>query len=136
MINIPTGIKLTEEKKQFVVNKYLERPMSMDELSGLCNLSTPTLIKILNEYNIERYKKALLFSPDLDEYYFDNIDSEEKAYFLGFIITDGNVFKPKDGNRQATISITQASKDEYILEKFKNEVHANTAIAHDGRGCS
>ncbi len=72
----------------------------------------------------------------MKEDYFDNIDSEAKAYFLGFIITDGNVFKPKDGNGQASISITQSSSDEYILEMFKKELNANTSIAHDGRGCS
>ena len=136
MINIPTGVRLTDEKKQFVADTYLEKPMTIEELSGLCNLSVPTVIKILNEYGIERYNKSLLFSPDLDEYYFDNINSEAKAYFLGFIITDGNVFIPKDNNRQASISITQKSEDDYILKKFKEEIQTNTAIAHDGRGCS
>ena len=136
MTNIPTGVRLTDEKKQFVVDTYLEKPMTIEELSGLCNLSVPTVIKILNEYGIERYNKSLLFSPDLDEYYFDNINSEAKAYFLGFIITDGNVFIPKDNNRQASISITQKSEDDYILKKFKEEIQTNTAIVHDGRGCS
>lgn len=33
----------------------------------------------------------------LKEDYFNIIDSEEKAYFLGLLITDGNVSKTKDG---------------------------------------
>lgn len=133
---MPTGIKLTKEKKESVVNIYIERPMSLSELGRICNLSIPTIIKILDEYSIERYKKAQVFNPNLKEHFFDNIDCEIGAYFLGFIITDGNIFLPKDGNRQASISITQSSSDEYILEAFKNAVQSNTAIGHDGRGCS
>lgn len=133
---MPTGIKITNEKKEEVVKTYLEKPMSISELGCICELSNPTIIKILDEYNIKRYKKAQIFNPDLDERFFDVIDCESKAYFLGFIITDGNVFKPKDGNRQASISITQASTDDYILEKFKEAVHCNTSITYDGRGCS
>lgn len=133
---MPTGIKLTNEKKESVVKEYLERPMSISELGSISGLSNPTIIKILNEYNIERYKKAKIFNPNLDEHYFDDIDCEEKAYFLGFLITDGNVFKTENGNRQASISITQSSSDEYILKAFKDAIHSNTAIAHDGRGCS
>lgn len=133
---MPTGVKLTNEKKKFVVKKYLERPMSVSELGDISGLSSPTIIKILDEYKIERYKKARIFNPDFDEHYFDDIDCETKAYFLGFLITDGNIFKTEDGNRQASISITQSSSDEYILNAFKDAVHTNTAINHDGRGCS
>lgn len=133
---MPTGIKLTNEKKETVVKKYLEQPISIAELSIIVHLSSPTIIKILDEYSIERYKKAQLFNPELDEYFFENIDSEIKAYFLGFIITDGNIFKPKEGNRQTSISITQSTSDEYILSAFKDAIHSNRTIPHDGRGCS
>ena len=110
--------------------------MSITQLGNIVHLSNPTIIKILNEYGIDRYKKAQLYNPKLDEYFFENIDNEVKAYFLGFIITDGNIYKPKSGNRQASISITQSASDEYILGAFKNAVCSNTTIAHDGRGCS
>lgn len=133
---MPTGIRITEDKKRQVIETYSKSPMTLTELSKLSGLSNPTIIKILDEYNVERYKKAQIFNPELDECYFDVIDKESKAYFLGLIITDGNVFSPKDGNRQRSISITQSSSDEYILEIFKNEIKSNTSIVHDGRGCS
>jgi hypothetical protein len=97
------------------------------------NLSSPTVGKILKD--IPRYSKALIFNPNLKENFFDEIDTEEKAYFLGLMISDGNVFNDETG-RQASISITLDSNDKYILEAFQSALGANTSVAHDGRGCS
>ena len=131
---MPTGIRITKEKKYDVVNYYKSKPMTIRECANHCGLSNPTIIKLLNEFGIDRYKKAKINSPELDENYFSNINTEEKAYFLGLLISDGNVFVCGDGNRQASISITQAESDAYILKRFLEEVRSNTTIGHDGRG--
>ena len=70
----------------------------------------------------------------MNEHFFKEINCEENAYFLGLLISDGNVFKDGTG-RQASISITLDLKDEYMLQKFKNVLSANTSISYDGRGC-
>ena len=70
----------------------------------------------------------------MKEHFFQEINCEENAYFLGLLIADGNVFKDDTG-RQASISITLDLKDEYILNKFKEVLQANTSISYDGRGC-
>lgn len=51
----------------------------------------------------------------MDINYFHNIDSEKKAYWLGFIVADGNISKTT--NR---ISITLNSDDEKNWT-FRNE---------------
>lgn len=51
----------------------------------------------------------------LNENYFEKIDSEDKAYFLGLLMADGCVYK----NR---ILISLQEKDKYILEKFKTYI--------------
>lgn len=50
----------------------------------------------------------------LDETYFDSIDTEEKAYMLGFIYADGCNFP--EGTR---VIISLHEKDRIILDKFK-----------------
>ena len=69
-----------------------------------------TLRKFLRKNNIERKKKAQYTE---NEDFFHDIDSEEKAYYLGFICADGSINK----NR---ISITLNTKDIDILFKFKS----------------
>ena len=45
--------------------------------------------------------------------YFETIDTEDKAYFLGLLFADGNVYTAR--NR---IQITLANEDAYILKAF------------------
>lgn len=124
---------ITNELKEEIINYYLSKPMSYQDIANKYNLSLPTIGKIL--INIPKYAKAQIYNPNLIEDFFEIIDSEEKAYFLGLLITDGNVFCDTTNNRQASISITLDLKDVYILKRFKQAVQTNTSIALDGRGC-
>lgn len=125
---------ITDELKDEIIRFYLSKPMSLKVVQDKYNLSNPTICKILK--NIPKYSKAKIKNPNLNERFFQNIDCEEKAYFLGLLIADGNVFKDASGsNRQASISITLNLKDEYMLLRFKEALGASTNVGHDGRGC-
>ena len=124
---------ITEELKQEIIKYYLSQPMTMKQVENKYDLSHPTVTKILKD--VPKYTKAKLNNPNMKERFFQNIDEETKAYFLGLLISDGNVFKD-NGGRQASISITLNTKDEYMLEKFKEILQINTSIGRDGRGCS
>ena len=129
---------ITEEIKNNIVVFYESKPMTIKTVCNKFNLSEPTVLKILKEKNISVYKKAKLYNPDLVEDFFHNINTEEKAYFLGLLIADGNVFIDEnnpEANRQASISCTLDEEDVYLLEKFKECVKTNTKISSDGRGC-
>lgn len=60
--------------------------------------------------------------------YFKAIDSNLKAYFLGFIAADGCL--QNNGNNSFGLSITLHSKDRVILEKLKNEIGCSNKILH------
>ncbi|MFR3656792.1 MAG: LAGLIDADG family homing endonuclease [Eisenbergiella sp.] len=124
---------ITKEQKEDIIEFYKQKPITVDDVAKKFNISPPSVIKILNEYHIKRYTKVQLFSPNLYERYFENIDTEEKAYFLGLIITDGCVHNTK--GKQSLLSITLKENDSYILERFKNEIKSNKKITNDGRGC-
>lgn len=129
------GKYITEEIKNKIIEFYLSKPMSLKDVRDKFGYSHPTICKILKD--VPKYSKNLVYSPNLIESYFENIDTEEKAYFLGLIISDGNIFIPKENSsqKQAKLSITLDLKDEYMLEKFIKCVNSSTVVAKDGRGC-
>lgn len=59
-----------------------------------------------------------------DESIFRNINTNEKAYWLGFIAADGCIHS---GN-QAGLFIGLASKDRFLLESFKEFIQTNKPI--------
>ena len=123
---------ITEQLKSEIREYYKTRPMGLKTLREEFGLSNPTLIKILGD--IPRWPKTVVFNPNLNEDYFQNVDNEIKAYFIGLLISDGNVFVPKNGGSKST-SITLDKEDKYILEIFRKELGANNIVANDGRGC-
>ena len=62
----------------------------------------------------------------LHEDFFDVVDTEEKAYVVGFLMADGYVIEPK--NRAPSWGITLQSQEKYILEKFKSLVGSDNKI--------
>ena len=60
---------------------------------------------------------------DFNENFFENIDSERKAYWLGFIYADGNV----TGNR---LRIEIMYQDKYLLEELNKDLESNNKICN------
>lgn len=107
---------LTHEQEQEILDKY--DIFSSTYLAKEYNVSKSTILKIW--MNSDKRGKSHRHYP-LDETYFDIIDSKDKAYFLGFMSADGNVYSSEHytGDRQNRFSLALKSDDEYILELFK-----------------
>lgn len=102
-------------------------------------LNTPdverSLTKLGSKYNIkrqilsERFKKwgyEIINQQNrcrLNEKAFDNMQSEEQFYWLGFMYADGNI--SKEGNR---IEVRLSIKDKDHLEKFRKFLNLSTEI--------
>ena len=56
--------------------------------------------------------------------YFQKIDTEDKAYFLGFIVADGCI-----SEKSNSVQIIQ--KETYILEEFKKYIEFNGPVYKD-----
>lgn len=61
-----------------------------------------------------------------DTKYFSEINDERKAYFLGIMYSDGNIYKKR--NR---IQITFQNEDTYLLEQFAQEVKSTAKLYND-----
>ncbi|RHP46917.1 helix-turn-helix domain-containing protein [Clostridium sp. AF32-12BH] len=87
-----------------------------------------TIINIVERNGISARPRGTHVEFNVD--YFENIDTEEKAYFLGLFLTDGNVHKVKRNTPQYRIQIGLKYQDAYIIEKFKQEIGSENQISH------
>lgn len=132
---MPIGKPITDDVRRDVIDFYLSKPMTYKCVCEKFNLCEPTVMKILKD--IPKYTRAKINSPNLNESIFEEINDEMSAYFLGLIISDGNVFEYNGGDRrQDSVSITLQECDEYLLEEFRKWTKTSTNIGHDGRGSS
>lgn len=71
---------------------------------------------------------------DVNEAFFDKIDTEAKAYFLGLMYADGNNYRSRDvqgGVNKSTnyeVSIALQSRDEHILKTFRDFICPNKEL--------
>jgi len=65
---------------------------------------------------------------NFDDDYFEKIDSEDKAYFLGLLFADGNVYLKR--NR---VQLTLANEDSYIIDKLAECIDYHGKIYSDRR---
>lgn len=114
------------EKK--VCQDYQTGNYSSRELGIKYSLSKTCILKILERYNIPKVNRRLV-NNNLDVHYFDNIDTEEKAYFLGFIFADGSI-----SNDEFFLDINE--KDIEMLLRIREEIHSNCKITTRKKGNS
>lgn len=71
----------------------------------------------------------------VNENYFEKIDSDDKAYWLGFMCADGNVEHPKCCKNARRLKIILAWKDKELLEKLKTKISSDfkirSELSHD-----
>jgi hypothetical protein len=113
--------KIPQQRYDEAVRYYLERPATIEETCEWSGISRAAFKGELKRQNIARAHKCI--NPErfshptysLDRTFFQSIDSEEKAYWLGFVTADGSV-----SNAQLTLRIS--SKDRGHLELFKKDL--------------
>lgn len=113
--NIPKRTKggiyaLPEEE---IIQRY-KNGESCQTIADSFNVTFHPISSILEKHNIPRNNKY--YNKNLDHNYFEKIDRPDKAYFLGIMLTDGNV-----SLKENIIRLSLATKDEEILQVFKEK---------------
>lgn len=110
-------------------NEYISSNKSIRELSENYNINRQLLsgyliannINITNRRNRYSYKKS-----NINEKIFDIIDTEEKAYWLGFLYADGYIQEINNYRLELTLS----EKDKDHLEDFKQFLESKFEIKY------
>lgn len=97
---------------QNIINEYLNG----ESLTNLgkkykCRRQNIAIVLLYNGYDVENRQNRTKFNETI----FDSIDTEEKAYWLGFIFADGYISSSK-----YTFEISLKGADKHHLDKFNN----------------
>ena len=103
--------KITVARLEKALEDYKTSSLSLRELAAKHNISRPTLAGFLLGRGIDIYTRK----SKVNTFAFDCIDSEEKAYWLGFLYADGSVSHYKSSKR---IELGLKESDYGHLEKF------------------
>lgn len=114
--------KYTDEFLQEVYEYMIQNKMGITALAKHFGVDRHVLKDKLSKkygYVISRPKGK----KDINENFFENIDTEEKAYWLGFLTADGYL---SDDN---SLQLCLAEKDRKHIEKFKQNIESSHKIS-------
>ena len=123
--------KFTIEEEKQIIKEYQDGE-SMAALGAKWSCSPSTVKNILKAYNIKgrtlSQARRNYIGYTINENIFENIDTPEKAYWVGAMYSDGYISKTNNYTNYFGIGV--AEKDEEWLEKFKNFLNYNGEVRH------
>lgn len=130
----------TQEEIKDIINMY-ESGTTIKQIREKYRCKSNKISQILKENNIKIKNVTDYFNSKqlattkkykFNEDYFEKIDTPDKAYWLGFIYADGNVFikkgKSENSSKGATIEISLKREDEYHLNNFIKCLKGNISL--------
>lgn len=124
--------QLSDDVVQNIIDTYVAEPISISDVANQFNVCNVTVSRILKRSNIPLYNKQQLSNKNLNVNYFHSVDSEVKAYLLGFLLTDGCIYYNSNSNTYK-VSLQLKDSDKYIIELFKNQLNSSNVIVQDVR---
>lgn len=112
----------SKEDEEKIIHLYTEDNLSTVKIGQLYKMSYRTIARLLERNGIDRTGVGRR-KYNLDETYFENIDTPNKAYILGFLYADGSNNKSKQ-----TVSMSLQEEDKYILERMQKEVKSEKEL--------
>ena len=122
--------KVSEEIQNQVIEAY-KNNISLREIEQKFQVTRATVSKFLEKKQIKTTKGNHYRKYFHKEDFFEEIDSEEKAYWLGFMFADGYITEKRQGYGQDMFGITLKIDDETHLIKFKNSISSTNPINYD-----
>lgn len=114
-------ITFSNSELEHILHLYTVQHMSVSAIAKTFKVNTSVITRILKENGIKIRNKNEYKIKKVDNDFFEKIDTQEKAYILGFIYADGCIT-----NHALQIKISK--KDIELLEKIKSVLHSDHKI--------
>lgn len=121
--------------KQSVLSKFtneeletLAKEKTLKEIGDLVNLNYQAVSDYFKKNGIP-YQRLYRNRYEINHHYFDEINTEEKAYLLGFFIADGCVKKVQYKHKISyRMSLDNTIKDAEIMQAFHDNICPQTKM--------
>lgn len=105
--------------------KLYHEGLSIKKIEGLTGIPNTCLHRRFKKMGITRDYKTVSRKYQVDDHFFDEIDTEEKAYWLGFLYADGYV--TTQGN-QKKVGVALKSDDHNHLEQLRDSLSSTYPV--------
>lgn len=107
---------------QEILDKFLSNQYTIKELAEEYQVNYSSIARFLHKNGVETNRNSRFhFNQD----YFETIDTEHKAYWLGFLYADGYV-----NSKSNTVSLRLKENDDYILKQFAEDLESNIPVRY------
>lgn len=112
---------LTQKQENLVIKMYTAG-YGGSSIAKYFNWEEDVVYRILKRKKVKIRPFTHYRTYDVDENFFENINTEKKAYWLGFLVADGCV------SEKRRIRLGLSSKDEVHVYKFRDALSSNHPI--------
>lgn len=119
------GIIRLFEDVAWLRQEYIEKQTPPRDMAKEANCSIDTLRVYMNKYGIPILDHYRPIKYSYNDSFFEVVDTEEKAYWLGFIVADGGISNDKHNRR---LSIQLSAIDKGHLEKLAKALDTEVPI--------
>jgi len=105
---------------------------TLAQLGGIAGLSAESIRRRLVPLGVLRQRGYAARRYRQDDTFFDVIDTEEKAYWLGFLFADGSVRSRSPNHGEIRLSLKISDRDH--VEKFKAAIKSQSPVRVTHRG--
>ena len=127
----PGNLRILTKEEFNTLIEMNNQNYSYKKIGEILNCNKDTVKNIMERNGIQKTKSTLKNHNIISDY-FSNIDTEEKAYFLGLLLTDDSV-------RNNNIRLQLKRSDEYMIKRFRDCLNSDVVIQQDqreGKECS
>lgn len=118
-------VDLSQETKDAIAKEIIESDMLADDICKKYNIGGRIYKKIREEYGIKRKSPIKKTRYNFNEDYFNKVDTEEKAYWLGFLYADGYI---TSRSRNFLTGLALSKCDKPHIEKFNKALNSSYPI--------
>ena len=118
-------LKMPEDEKR-IVELYTKEHLYISQIREIYHCRESKIVDILHNNGIATNNEGKYLNRALKADYFDVIDTEIKAYLLGFITADGSVGYRKNRREAGTFKIELQESDKEILDLILEELNCKS----------